>query len=463
MIDTSIIGRAVTGDNSERLAAIAAGAMDDALKASGQFTFVADAEGVFLDVQGAFQEILGRTRSELISMPIVDLIAPETVEKTASAITAVVTTGEPQINHETTVVWPDGQRREVRAGGVIHRGDKDGTSMIVGVVADITAEVKAKRHLEINRLRFFDAFQMAPVGILLVHLDPKRGAYVWRANDEACFIADMTREEVEGRWMRDIGLLNLSEPERASMLSELTKLESGEVSRITMNKVVTTPTGIRLIVRFHIAPLDPGHWRVQGEGLPVNGTIHLEDVTAQVTARNRLQYLASHDALTGLLDRQFFTEELDRHLSGARAGDFEGILISIDLDEFKIVNDTWGHHSGDKVLIALSEVLRSTFRDGDKIARLGGDEFAAFLPGANAGVAEEIAGKLKARLNGAQIRVGDSKAPKFTPRASFGVLVLAPDGYGAELALQRCDELMYQAKNAGGDTYVISSVGELTT
>lgn len=447
--------------DSKKAAHDALAMVDRVLKASGQVIWTAKDDGTILDGRGAVEEVFGAPASEVAGRSMVEMIAPEELERTTAALSALISTGEPARGFETTMLRHDGTRLEVRAGGVMTGTDGEGDRIIVGVAADVSEEKRAKRELEVERRRFFDAFRLAPMGILLVHLHPKDGVFVWRANDEACLIAGAPREQVEDTWMRENGLLDLSSGERNETYQSIEKLLAGEIRKFTMDRSMVTPKGERRIVRAHVGLLEPDHWKTGSDGRPVNGTIHIEDVTMQVEAREKLQYLASHDPLTGLWNRQFFTDSLERHQTGKRRGDAEGALIVLDLDNFKEVNDSWGHHAGDGVLQAVAEMIRSHLREDDRVARLGGDEFAVLLPGVSTETADRIASQLKESFTGAEIPVLGAPDAVYAPKASVGVLMLSSEGGGADRVLRLCDSLMYEAKEGGGDSHVLRLVGEL--
>jgi diguanylate cyclase (GGDEF)-like protein len=159
----------------------------------------------------------------------------------------------------------------------------------------------------------------------------------------------------------------------------------------------------------------------------------------------RLQHLATHDELTGLLNRRAFDEEYAQHLRYAERYGASGGVIYTDLDGFKQANDNHGHATGDALLVTIADCLRKYTRDTDSVGRMGGDEFAILLreagPQECAGTAERLVRELGRITDPAPIK------------ASAGVASCAT----FPQALEAADAAMYVAKRAGGDRYVVAA------
>jgi diguanylate cyclase (GGDEF)-like protein/PAS domain S-box-containing protein len=173
------------------------------------------------------------------------------------------------------------------------------------------------------------------------------------------------------------------------------------------------------------------------------------DISARKVADAELQHLASHDALTGLLNRRAFETELERSVAFAGRYDLETALLIVDVDRFKLINDTYGHRAGDAALRRIAELMRTRLRQTDVIGRLGGDEFAIILPGVEPGqalrVAEEI---LEVVRTDCAIAVNGDHVPL---TASAGVSRIGTDDASAGELLAHTDYALYQAKQAGRD------------
>lgn len=187
----------------------------------------------------------------------------------------------------------------------------------------------------------------------------------------------------------------------------------------------------------------------------VNGLIGLSmDVTARKQAEENLKHLALHDGLTGLPNRNYFVEQLQKAFSLSRRREEYGALLFFDCDHFKVINDSLGHQVGDAVLQEMGRRLTSNIRQEDVAARLGGDEFVVMAVnlGKDVKIAAEltqsIAEKLKAELSMPYSYEG--QLHHLTP--SIGVSLFPHEGQTADDVLKHADTAMYRAKDAGRDT-----------
>ncbi|MGH3088148.1 MAG: diguanylate cyclase domain-containing protein [Rubrobacteraceae bacterium] len=172
------------------------------------------------------------------------------------------------------------------------------------------------------------------------------------------------------------------------------------------------------------------------------------DVTARKACEKQLLHRALHDPLTDLPNRILFDDRLEQALFRIGRYGSSAAVLFVDLDGFKAVNDRFGHPVGDRVLVSVADLLRSSVRPGDTVARLGGDEFVILLEDlaemidANR-VAERILTKLR--------RSSAARTPAVT--ASIGIAWQHDPGDRSEILVRRADAAMYRAKNAGGNRY----------
>lgn len=177
---------------------------------------------------------------------------------------------------------------------------------------------------------------------------------------------------------------------------------------------------------------------------------HFSDVSAERAAEAKLHHMAHHDMLTGLSNRVSLKDRLEHALALARRESSRVALLFIDLDRFKSINDTLGHHVGDELLIAVSQRLRQCVRESDLVARLGGDEFVVMLPGLDqSAAAASVAEKIVASI-GEPYLIG---AHTLYTTPSVGIAIYPEDGADGESLMRNADAAMYHAKSAGRNNF----------
>lgn len=172
----------------------------------------------------------------------------------------------------------------------------------------------------------------------------------------------------------------------------------------------------------------------------------LHDLTERRRYEEKLRFNAVHDHLTELPNRFLFFDRLNVALAQAQRDGHKIAILMLDLDEFKKVNDTWGHNTGDKLLQAAAGRLTNMFRRGDTIARLGGDEFVLIVPEMPA---FEVARNVAERIVRSFHKPFDLDGLKLTITASVGLTLYPDDGDSADILVRNADIAMYRAKIEG--------------
>ncbi len=178
------------------------------------------------------------------------------------------------------------------------------------------------------------------------------------------------------------------------------------------------------------------------------------DVTERHQADQQLVWMATHDQLTGLSNRRYFQKELDDRLLIAERYDEKIALFYLDLDQFKVINDTHGHQAGDRLLQLIARVLSKEVRETDLLSRIGGDEFTLLMPSATEEGVEALAKKLLRALKEIDYTINDQPHPI---SFSIGVAIYPDHGKTQQELLANADLAMYQAKKSGRARYHIYS------
>jgi diguanylate cyclase (GGDEF)-like protein/PAS domain S-box-containing protein len=300
----------------------------------------------------------------------------------------------------------------------------------VAVFVDISSRRDAEKALRESEERFRQAFDHAPIGIALVSLE---GRFL-RVNTRLCELLSLPEEELLTKNLKD-----LTHPDDLD----------GDVQN--KEALIAGDTDSYEVERRYLLAGDRTVWVLlsisivrDSQGKPIHFIAQNQDITERKILEQQLLHEASHDPLTNLWNRRRFEEEVGRHLQEADRYGLLGSLLFIDLDHFKEVNDTYGHHVGDKALQKLTEVLQRRFRVTDTVGRLGGDEFAVLLPRVDQPQAEEIATDLAAALAADPLIVGDQAIHL---RSSTGIATYGEKGISVTELLVRADRSMYEAKH----------------
>ena len=204
--------------------------------------------------------------------------------------------------------------------------------------------------------------------------------------------------------------------------------------------VLITRSGNEVAIQESAAPI------CDRAGHVIGAVVVFHDVTRERRLKRALSWQASHDALTGLINRREFDNRLHAALLSAQRGEGSYALLYIDLDQFKVVNDTCGHQAGDRLLRDVTGLLQTRVRASDTIARLGGDEFGVLLEGCTPEQATRIAEGVRQAIRDFRFVWG---ASTLSVGASVGIVQIRADTENVASIMSAADIACYAAKDAG--------------
>ncbi|MGB8651486.1 MAG: EAL domain-containing protein [Mycobacteriales bacterium] len=328
---------------------------------------------------------------------------------------------------------PDGTTRHVLTRGEVVRDVRGNVFGMRGTTQNVTQLREAERALAHSNAQFAAAFERAPVGMALVSLDRR----VLRANEALSALTGHPAAELAGM---PLAALTESPSPDAELFDDLV---AGRCEHYRCEVRLVRSDGALRWASLSVA-------RVRDEEGEDYAAFHIEDISDRKGYEDQLQYLADHDPLTGLLNRRRLHEELEHSLALDTRYDAGGALVLLDLDNFKYINDTLGHPTGDVLLGAVTTALRSRLRTSDVLARLGGDEFAVLLYGVDAAGAAALVTDLLVSVR--EHGVVDTSGQRVRSTASAGIVMLdGSAGTTADDVLANADLAMYAAKESGGD------------
>jgi diguanylate cyclase (GGDEF)-like protein len=217
-------------------------------------------------------------------------------------------------------------------------------------------------------------------------------------------------------------------------------LKEGQVIELPGYSLLQQRSGFEFAIRDSVAPLRDRQGRITGSVLV------FKDVTQLRGMEREMMHLARHDPLTGLINRREFERLLDESIASARDEGRRHALFYLDLDEFKVVNDTCGHLAGDEMLKQVTALLKSVIRRSDVLARLGGDEFGVLLADSWAEQARELGERMRKAVKQYRFRWQERI---FAIGVSVGLVPITPDTTDMAQALSAADAACYVAKESG--------------
>lgn len=294
-------------------------------------------------------------------------------------------------------------------------------------------------------------FDASLVCELIDHLDAMV-AY-WNG-DRVCVVANAAYREWFGRSKGEVVGLTMQKllgPLYEKNVPYIDVAYAGEKQVFEREIPLPDGTGSRHSLATYTPRIVDG--RVQGIFVHVADVTHLKRLEVQLQqAKERAESLAAHDVLTGLPNRLLLQETVDREIAIAeRADRMLGILV-IDFDNFKAVNDRFGHAAGDRYLIEVAGRLRATLRHADVLFRVGGDEFLAVLPGLDSTAAVDVLASRLLQAVRAPVRM-DGQVE--SPTVSVGAALYPQHGRALSDLLTVADRALYDSKARGGDQYWI--------
>jgi diguanylate cyclase (GGDEF)-like protein/PAS domain S-box-containing protein len=371
-------------------------------------------------------------------------IHPEDREAATSSYGEAVRSGRPY-RHEYRLIDRDGNARWVRDEAATMT-DAEGAAVVQGVIYDITDRKLAEQRFSEAEARYRTLVEHLPLAIYVDALD-EAATSIYNSPQNAQ-ITGYTHEQ----W--------LEEPELFARI-----LHPDDRERVLTGFAQARVDGAPFRADYRIIRPDGSEVWVHDEsvvvhdddGAPLYRQGYLLDITRRKEAEERLSHLAYHDPLTNLPNRAMFQEHLDVALARAeRAGRGVAVLY-VDLDDFKLVNDSFGHSAGDELLCEVARRLRAATRTTDVVARQGGDEFLILVADLEVGsedaeldigtIAQVVAEQLRESLSQPFYIAGT----EVFCSGSVGISIYPVDAEDVESLLKHADIAMYRAKDAGRD------------
>jgi diguanylate cyclase (GGDEF)-like protein/PAS domain S-box-containing protein len=402
---------------------------------------------VILYANRQFASFVGVDRLELIGRRLADLVPPEYAELVGENIARRLA-GEPAAErYEIDMVGLQAQvsRLEIASTPVAYDGEP--ALLITGVEIIPTQTVQALRLPADNAALEPQLLALQSLAEAIITTD-KDGRLTFM-NAAAEQLTGTQAGAATGKLLEDIVSL-VDETERRILgdpvRQALTSGSSVSLSRRAM--LLSRANGNERSIELSAAPI-----RNAGKEL-IGAVVMLHDISELRGLARQMSYQATHDALTGLVNRREFERRLEEAIGSGHRGDGQHVLCYLDLDRFKLVNDTSGHLAGDSMLREVAKLLRDAVRDSDTVGRLGGDEFGTLLIGCPLDKARQIADDLCRAVNDYRFVWKDKI---FNIGVSVGLVEISRESGTLEELLAAADTACYVAKKQGSGRVVVYS------
>jgi diguanylate cyclase (GGDEF)-like protein/PAS domain S-box-containing protein len=405
-------------------------------------------EGRVLAVNPAFVKMLGyASAEEIYALPSAAALWWNPAERPAF-LDELLRSGAVHMA-ETLLRKRDGTQVVVLESARVQRDEQERVLSFEGTIADITERKRAEQVIFEEKERAQVTLQSIGDGVITTDRDGR----IEYLNPVAEQLSGWRGAEARGATIMNVLRLR-DEVTRNEIENPLLRcLREDKVINFGEHSVLINRLGQEIAIQDSAAPIRDRNGRTVG------AVVVFRDVTKERRLKRALSFQASHDALTGLINRREFDNRLQQALQGARDGEGTHALLYVDLDQFKVVNDTCGHSAGDRLLRDVTALLQQHVRSADVIARLGGDEFGILVQHCSIEQATRIAEAIRQAVRDFRFTWEQNAA---SIGASVGVVEITRDSESVAALLSAADIACYAAKDAGRNRVHVYDAGEVS-
>jgi diguanylate cyclase (GGDEF)-like protein/PAS domain S-box-containing protein len=396
-----------------------------------------------------FLTLLGMNAADVIGRPLSDFVGPEYVELVDHNLRRRLS-GEPAAErYEVELVGSHGEVTRVELSSTVI--DSAGEAALLLTALEMLPEASTSSVLAAGPPRAMATLDAMGESVITVDGEGK----IDYVNVAAETLLNQRREQIIGKSFPDVASL-VDESDRRS-LGDPVRMALTSGGRVSMGRravLVPANGAAERSVELSVSPLMSDSKETLGLVLVLHDTSELRGLARQMT------YQASHDALTGLVNRREFERRLQEAMDSAQTGGAAHALCYLDLDRFKVVNDTCGHTAGDNMLREVASIIKEAVRDSDTVGRIGGDEFALLLVGCPLEKARQIADNVVHSVSDYRFVWKDKI---FNIGVSIGLVEIGRGGGAIEDLMNSADSACYVAKKQGGVHVHVYSAREEAT
>lgn len=407
--------------------------LQEVLNAMPSPIFYKDMQGKYIGCNQAFAAFVGKEPSEIIGKSVYDVFPHSAADKYSEMDQDLLSNPGIQV-YEYRMSDATGQHHDVLFNKALFKDINGAVAGLVGAVIDITARKQMEAALQRNEAKYRALFEHMLNGFIYLKAEKNAAGEIidyrlLEINDAFLTATGLARETLIGRNISETIFANITAGVNWQGIFN-SVLESGQAHT------------------FEYCSPSLNKWYLTSVFTPNEDYVAalFADITTRKQNEERTEYYAYHDPLTGLPNRRLFEDRLSMALSQAQRNEEWVAVLFLDLDNFKPINDTYGHDAGDQLLRQVAQRMQNCIRSCDTVARLGGDEFVIILPGTNTRQEiEDIANRILTASRDPIVIDRD----EIEVTMSIGISIYPKDGTDITSLMRNADVAMFMSKRYG--------------
>jgi diguanylate cyclase (GGDEF)-like protein/PAS domain S-box-containing protein len=398
--------------------------------------FEVDLAGNFTFFNNSTCVLLGYSRDEMMGMNYREYTDKETAKEVFRIFNNIYETGVSVRQFDWLIVRKNGAKRYVEASVSLKKDSSGNPTVFQGFTHDITERRQAQEALRQSEEKYRSILENIQEAYFEVDLS---GSFTF-FNDSLCRMTGCSREELQGT-----SYSNFSDEENSKKVFQVFNnvYTTGQPTEGFDWSIIRRDGTNRFIAASVSLIKDSAGHRAGFKGV-------IRDITERKRIEQELNFMANHDALTGLPNRLMFNQLLNQAIQSTKRHKKQLAIFFIDLDRFKIINDTLGHEAGDQLLQEIARRFKETLRAVDVVGRFGGDEFVILIEDfTDKTQVENVAHKILSAAIKPMVIVGE----ECRVTASIGISVYPEHGHDEQSLMKNADIAMYFAKEEGKNNY----------
>ncbi|MFW6236631.1 MAG: sensor domain-containing diguanylate cyclase [Desulfovibrionales bacterium] len=465
--DTDLQEHGADREGADRWKQRLKGFSEHLLNTSTALVVVLDPQGRIVQSNRAFERISGYSGSGIVNKDFIQVCIPSEAEGTVRPLFRRMMNEGGSCEHVTPLTTQSGERRLIAWTNTVLSGSSGEVELVLGTGVEIPKTNPMEAALRSSESRYRSLFEDSAIALweedfslVKLQLDQLQqlgvtdfATYFQEHPETVALCAGLIRVLDVNQAALDL----FNAATKQELVNYFDRTMTDKARKVFQEELTILAQGRRFLEsEVTVRTLD-GEYRFGLRRLTVPSEhrdslarvfVSLVDITKRKMLEEKLREMATTDSLTGILNRRSYIEQTDAELQRSKRYGYPLSIIFLDVDRFKEINDSYGHQTGDEVLVSLTRQCLSCLRENDLFGRIGGEEFAITLIESDLKRAETVAERLRDVIRETTVQYGQAEV-RFT--VSFGVAQLKDDEQDLDSLMARADKALYRAKKEGRD------------